>query len=330
MALRYSAGLFLKVAALVIALLGSLGDLSAQTLDKIRLGYSGTGINNYVLEMGKRQGIFRRNGIELEVVYVNSGSLLNQGLISGTFDLAFSQGSEAMIAKLRGADVRITAVVANRFNHVYLAAPSITTFKQLKGKKVAVSRFGSGSHFQTNLALREGGLDPEKDVTVLQIGNSGARITAILSGVVDGTIMAADFVPRAKREGFNVLADLADTKIEYPFLSLNFMGSYIDKNLRLVKALIKSMAESIRALQTDPVNAKVAIRAALKTDDTETIDYALARSVQVLARRPFPTQAGIQTVIDELGKDAAGKNLKFEDYVDLRALRELDKEGAFK
>jgi len=330
MALRYPAGLFLKVAALVIALLGSLGDLSAQTLDKIRLGYSGTGINNYVLEMGKRQGIFRRNGIDLEVVYVNSGSLLNQGLISGTFDLAFSQGSEAMIAKLRGADVRITAVVANRFNHVYLAAPSITTFKQLKGKKVAVSRFGSGSHFQTNLALREGGLDPEKDVTVLQIGNSGARITAILSGVVDGTIMAADFVPRARREGFNVLADLADTKIEYPFLSLNFMGSYIDKNLRLVKALIKSMTESIRALQTDPVNAKVAIRAALKTDDTETIDYALARSVQVLARRPFPTQAGIQTVIDELGKDAAGKNLKFEDYVDLRALRELDKEGTFK
>ena len=330
MALRKSAGLSLRLAAMAFVLLGSLGHLAAQTNDKIRLGYSGTGLNNYVLEMGKRQGIFRRNSIDIEVVYVNSGSLLGQGLIAGTFDLAFSQGSEAMLAKLRGADVRITAVVANRFNHVYLSAPSITSFRQLKGKKVAVSRFGSGSHFQTNLALREGGLDPEKDVTVLQIGNSGARITAILSGVVDGTIMAADFVPRAKREGFNVLADLADTKIEYPFLSLNMMGAYIDKNFRLVKALIKSMAESIRALQTDPVNARVAIRAALKTDDNETIDYALARSVQVLARRPFPTQAGIQTVIDELGKEAAGKNLKFEDYVDLRALRELDKEGAFK
>lgn len=309
---------------------GSVQNLHAQSVEKIRLGYSGTGLNNYVLEMGKRQGIFRRHGIELEVVYVNSGSLLSQGLIAGTFDLAFSQGAEAMLAKLRGADVRIAAVVANRFNHVYLAAPSITSFKQLKGKKVAVSRFGSGSHFQTNLALREGGLDPEKDVTVLQIGNSGARITAILSGVVDGTIMAADFVPRARREGFNVLADLADTKIDYPFLSFNMTGVYIDKNFKLVKSLIKSASESIRALQTDPVNAKVAIRAALKTDDAETIDYALARSVQVLARRPFPTPAGIQTVIDELGKETAGKNLRYEDYVDLRALRELDKEGAFK
>jgi NitT/TauT family transport system substrate-binding protein len=310
--------------------LGFAGNSYAQTLDKIRLGYSGTGINNYTLEMGKRQGIFRRNGIDLEVVYVNSGSLLNQALIAGTFDVAFSQGSEAMVAKLRGADMRIVAVVANRFNHVYLAAPSITSFKQLKGKKVAVSRFGSGSHFQTNLALKEGGIDPEKDVTILQIGNSGARITAILSGVVDGTIMAADFLPKAKREGFNVLADLAETKIEYPFLSLNLMGICIDKNMRIVKALIKSMSESIRALQTDPVNAKVAIRAALKTDDVETIDYALARSVQVLARRPFPTPGGIQTVIDELGKEAAGKNLRFEDYVDMRALRELEKEGFFK
>ena len=114
-----------------------------------------------------------------------------------------------MLAKLRGADMRITAVVANRFNHVYLTAPAITSIKQLKGKKVAVSRFGSGSHFQSNLALKEGGLDPDKDVTVLQIGNSGARMAAILSGTVDGTIMAADFVPRAKKEGFNVVADLA-------------------------------------------------------------------------------------------------------------------------
>jgi NitT/TauT family transport system substrate-binding protein len=314
-------------------LLCSLGfdtALFAQSLEKVRLGYSGTGLNNYTLEMAKRLGIFRRNGLDVEVVYVNSGSLLNQALIAGTFDVSYSQGSESMMAKLRGADMRIVAVIANRFNHVYLTAPSITSFKQLKGKKVAVSRFGSGSHFQTNLALKDGGLDPEKDVTILQIGNSGARITAILSGVVDGTIMAADFVPKAKREGFNVLADLADTKIEYPFLSLNMMGGFIDRNLRMAKALIKSMSESIRALQTDSDNAKLAIRAALKTDDVETIDYALSRSVRVLDPRPFPTPGGIQTVLDEIGKEAKGKTFRYDDFVDMRALRELEKEGYFK
>lgn len=127
-----------------------------------------------------------------------------------------------------------------------------------------------------------------------------------------------------------MLTDLADTKLEYPFLSLNMLGSYIDKNLKLVKALIKGMSESTRALQTDSANAKAAIRLALKTDDLETIDYALMRSVRVLDRRPFPTPGGIKTVLDELGSEVKGKTLKFEDFVDLRALRELEKEGAFK
>jgi len=301
-----------------------------QTLEKMRLGYSGTGLNNYVLEMGRRAGLFRKNGLDLEIVYVNSGSLLNQALIAGTFDISFSQGSEAMMAKLRGADMRITAVVANRFNHVYLTAPAITSIKQLKGKKVAVSRFGSGSHFQSNLALKEGGLDPEKDVTILQIGNSAARMAAILSGTVDGTIMAADFVPKAKKEGFNIVADLADTKIEYPFLSLNFMGSYVDRNLKMVKALIKGMSESIRALQTDSAAAKAVVRTVLRTDDVDTIEYATMRSIRVLDRRPFPTVAGIQTVLDELGKEPKAKSMKFEDFVDLRALRALEQEGVFK
>lgn len=319
-----------SLAAILLVVAAPLGPGYSQGLDKMRLGYSGTGLNNYVLEMGRRGGIFRKNGLDLEVVYINSGSLLNQALIAGTFDVSFSQGSEAMLAKLRGADMRITAVIANRFNHVYLTASTITSIKQLKGKKVAVSRFGSGSHFQSNLALKEGGLDPDKDVTILQIGNSAARMAAILSGTVDGTIMAADFVPRAKKEGFNVVADLANSKIDYPFLSLNMMGNYIERNPKMVKSLIKSMSESIRALQTDLPAAKVVVRTVLRTEDVETVDYATMRSIQVLARRPFPTSAGIQTVLDELGKEPKAKSSKFEDFVDLRALRELDQEGAFK
>ena len=314
----------------VLCMITSGGVVHGQTLDKIRLGNSGTGINNYLLDIGRRSGIFRKNGLDLEAIYVSSGSLLNQALIGGTFDMIMSQGSEAMLAKLRGADVRITAVVANRFNHVYLAGPSITSIKQLKGKKVAVSRFGSGSHFQTNLALKDGGLDADKDVTILQIGNSSARMAAILSGTVDGTIMAADFVPKARKEGLNILMDLADTKIEYPFLSIHMMGSYIDRNLRIVKALIKGLSESIRALQTDPALAKTAIRAALRIDDAETVDYALQRSIRVLDPRPFPTPAGIQTVLDEFSKELKVKTGKFEDFVDMRALRELEKEGYFK
>jgi len=302
-----------------------------QGIEKINIGYSGTGITQYVLEMPRRLGIYRKNGLDPLTVYVGSGSLLSQALIGGSFDIAFSQGSEAMLARLRGADQRIVASVANRFNHVYMTAPSITSIKQLKGKKIAVSRFGSGSHFMTNLVLREGGLDPERDVSVLQIGNSGSRLAAILTGSVDGTIMAADFIPQAKKEGLNVLVDLADTKIEYPFLTFNMMGPVVDRRFNIIKAFIKSISEGIYMLQTDSVAAKAAIKAALRTDDLETIEFAAMRSAKVLERRPFPTRAALQTVVEELSpKEPKAKSSKFEDFVDLRALREVEREGGLR
>jgi len=321
------------LASFFVCLLVSVSpvDLHAQALEKFRIAYSGTGTNAYVTEIAQRNGIFRRNGLDPEIIYIGSGSLLMQALISGTFLVAISQGSEAMIAKLHGVDVRISAAIANHFNHVFLTARNITTLRQLKGKKVAVSRFGSGSHFMTNLVLKEGGIDPEKDVTALQIGNSAARMAAILSGTVDGTIMAGDFIPKARKEGFNVLVDLADSNIEYPFLTLNILGTVIDRNFKTVKALIKSASEAIRVLQTDPVAAKAAIKATLRTDDPETLEFAAVRSARVLERRPFPTPAGIQMVLEELSsKEPKAKSGKFEDFVDLRALRELDREGAFK
>jgi ABC-type nitrate/sulfonate/bicarbonate transport system substrate-binding protein len=315
--------------ALLYLLLASL--LPAQEIQKIKIGYSGTGITQYALELPKRLGIFKKNGLDPEIVYVGSGSLLNQALVAGTFDLSLSQGSEAMVAKLQGVDQRIVASIANRFNHVYLTHPSITSLKQLRGKRVAVSRFGSGSHFITNLVLKEAGLDPEKDVTVFQVGNSSSRLAAIMAGSVDGSIMAADFIPRAKKEGFNVLVDLAESKIDYPFLTFIMMSPQIDRNLRMVKAVIKSMSEGIRVFQTDRKAAKEIIKIALRTDDPETLDFAVERSARVLERRPFPTVAGINMVLEELSpKNPKAKSAKFEDFVDLRALKELEQEGLFK
>jgi NitT/TauT family transport system substrate-binding protein len=303
----------------------------AQELQKVNVGYSGTGISQYTLEIARRQGLFRKNGLDPVIVYVGSGSLLGQALIGGSFDIAFSQGSESVQAKLRGADMRIVAAIANHFNHVFLSHPSITSLKQLKGKRVAVSRFGSGSHFMTDLLVKEAGLDPKKDVSVLQIGNSSSRMAAIMAQSVDGTIMAADFVPMAKKQGFNILADLADTNLEYPFLTFHMMEPVIERNLKMVKAFIKSISEGIRVLKTDRNAAKAAIQAALKTNDAETLDYAATRSAKVLEVRPFPTVAGIQTVLEELSeKEPKARTSKFEDFVDLRALRELEKEGVFK
>ncbi len=311
--------------------LSHFNNASAQEPKKIALCFSGTGINQYVLGITQKNRIFLRNGIDPLIVYIGSGSLMSQALVAGTFDVALSIGSESMVTKLRGADRRIIAVIANHFNHVYITRPEITSIRQLKGGKVAISRFGSGSEFMTDLVLKEGGLNPKKDVTMLQIGNSSARLAALLSRGVDGSIMTADFIPRAKKLGLNVLVDLAESKIEYPFLALSMMGFNIQHNTTIVKGLIRSISDGIRLFQTDRSAAKAAIGEALRTNDPETLGFVATRSAKVLERRPFPTRGGIQTALDELSEaEPAGKNGRFEDFVDLRALRELDQEGVFK
>ena len=209
----------------------------SQQLTKLKIGYSGTGNTQYLLELPRRQGIFRKNGLDPEIVYVTSGSLLSQALIAGNFDVALTRGTTPMLGKLRGSEQLIVANYSNHFNDVFLAAPEITAVKQLKGKRIAVSRFGSGSHILTNLVLKQAGLDPQKDVTVLQIGNSAARLAAIMSRSIEGSLISIDFVPRARGEGLHVLVDLTESKVEYPVLSFFVMGPVMENNRRTVREL---------------------------------------------------------------------------------------------
>jgi NitT/TauT family transport system substrate-binding protein len=289
-------------------------------------------IPNYILELPRRQGVFRKNGLDPEIVYVTSGSLLSQALIAGNFDVALTRGTTPMLGKLRGSEQLIVANYSNHFNDVFLAAPEITAVKQLKGKRIAVSRFGSGSHILTNLVLKQAGLDPQRDVTVLQIGNSAARLAAIMSRSIEGSLISIDFVPRARREGLHVLVDLTESKVEYPVLSFFMMGPVIEHNRRTVKALIKSISEGVRIFQTDVVAAKAVIKAALRTDDPETLELTASRVGKSLEYKPVPTVAAIQTALDELRAidPAKVQTAKFDDFVDLRAVRELEQEGFFK
>ena len=310
----------------------SFNPARSQQLTKLKIGYSGTGNTQYLLELPRRQGVFRKNGLDTEIVYVTSGSLLSQALIAGNFDVALTRGTTPMLGKLRGSEQLIVANYSNHFNDVFLAAPEITAVKQLKGKRIAVSRFGSGSHILTNLVLKQAGLDPQRDVTVLQIGNSAARLAAIMSRSIEGSLISIDFVPRARREGLHVLVDLTESKVEYPVLSFFMMGPVIEHNRRTVKALIKSISEGVRIFQTDVVAAKAVIKAALRTDDPETLELTATRVGKSLEYKPLPTVAAIQTALDELRAidPAKVQTAKFDDFVDLRAVRELEQEGFFK
>jgi ABC-type nitrate/sulfonate/bicarbonate transport system substrate-binding protein len=189
---------------------------NARAIDKIVLGYSGVGSGEEVHHFAKEVGLFKKYGLDVEIVYIPGGSTVVQSMIAG--DVQFGRGSatEVVTAHLAGFPLKILTALINKFVYSFVTPMSIARPQDLKGRAVAVSRFGSGSDFITRLALKSWGLEPVKDVTILQIGNSPERLAAVAGGKVQGSILSLSQTPRAKKLGLRVLADLSQIDAEYP------------------------------------------------------------------------------------------------------------------
>src|SRR5207344_2683573 len=151
------------------------------------------------------------NGIDAQVIYVQGGGVLVQGMLSGNIPVALTSGSQAVASNLAGSDIVLFSTLHAGAGPRYLGVnKEIQSAAQLKGKKLAVSRFGSSSDFILRFALRKAGLDPDKDIAVLQIGNSPDRLAAMRNGQISGTMLTVEDRWAAEKFGFRTLLDVYD------------------------------------------------------------------------------------------------------------------------
>jgi NitT/TauT family transport system substrate-binding protein len=301
----------------------------ADSAEKVILGYSGVGSGEEVHHLAKQMGIFKKYGLDVEIVYIPGGSTVVQAMVAG--DVQFGRGSsnEVVSAHLAGFPLKIISSLINKFVYSFVTPPSIAKPQDLKGKSVAVSRFGSGSDFITRLALKSWGLEPVKDVTILQVGNSPERLAAIASGKVFGSILSLSQTPRAKKLGLRVLADLSQIDAEYPQGVLYVSSALIEKRPELIRDFMKAYVEAIRQFKINlPAAYNVIEKNTGLKDKGEIEEYHAILTKNFLLSNPLPTVAGIKTVLDDLGaKNPKVRELKPEDLIDTRFLRELKDSG---
>src|SRR6266550_3129707 len=315
---------------LIVALL--LLPEHARAIDKIVLGYSGVGSGEEVHHFAKEVGLFKKYGLDVEIVYIPGGSTVVQSMIAG--DVQFGRGSatEVVTAHLAGFPLKILTALINKFVYSFVTPMSIARPQDLKGKAVAVSRFGSGSDFITRLALKSWGLEPVKDVTILQIGNSPERLAAVAGGKVQGSILSLSQTPRAKKLGLRVLADLSQIDAEYPQGVLYAPPALIEKRPDLIGAFLKAYIEALQQFKTNrPVAYNVIAKNSGIKDKSDIEEYHKLLTTKFLLDYPLPTVAGMKTVLDDLGaKNPKIRELKPEDLLDTRFLRNLKESGAIK
>jgi NitT/TauT family transport system substrate-binding protein len=178
-------------------------------LTKLNVGYVGITSDNAAAFIARDTGIYARNGLDVQLIYMNSGSTAVAALISGDTPITQTAGPGVINASMNGSDTVMIAGGNVTLDYWMLSRPEIKTAEQLKGGAVAISRFGSLSEFLTRSALRQAGVDP-KDVTMVQIGATPARFTTLAGGMVDATILWFPVTERAKAAGLNKLFDLKD------------------------------------------------------------------------------------------------------------------------
>src|SRR5689334_22758528 len=233
-----------KTAGIIFAVLFSFAfsPRFASALESIIIGYPTTSSQFAPLWFARDTGLYEKYGLDGKLVFIQGGSVLIQAMLAGQAQASQNGIAETMSAVLRGGDVRILGVTSKIFPYSLVVAKGIKTSKELVGGKLAVNRIGDVSAIASRVALRNLGLNPDKDVAMLQIGGSPQRVAALQSGAVQAA--ALDFMSglRLAKLGYTTLAQL---NLNYPYLGPVVSGKFLRETPALAEAFLKAFLESI-------------------------------------------------------------------------------------
>ena len=298
-------------------------------LQKINVAYSSISGNVSPLWITQDKGFFRKYGLDVQAILIESGTTTAQALVAGDISFASVAGPAAIQSNLRGADVVMVAGVINTLIFQLYTERGITRPDQFKGKAVGVTRFGSATDFAMRYALDKYGIDATKEVSVLQLGNQPAQLAALEAGKVQGVMLSAPTSLRAKKMGFPMLADLQMLGLEYQHTSIATSRALIKSKPDLVRDFMRAYIEGIHYAKTHRKESMEVLAKYLRTDDKDLLDDTYESILLTLVpEKPYPTLKGVQIILRELGaKDPVARSARPEQFVDTSIVKELESSG---
>src|SRR4029078_4646135 len=294
-------------------------------VQRINVAYSSIAGRVSPLWVTQDRGFFRKYGLDVQAILIESGTTTAQALVAGDISFASVAGPPAIQSNLRGADVVMIAGVINTLIFQLYTERGITRPDQFKGKAVAVTRFGSATDFAMRYALDKYGIDAAKDVSVLQLGNQPAQLAALEAGKVQGAMLSAPTSLRAKKMGFPMLADLQMLGLEYQHTSIATSRALIKSKTDLVRDFMRAYIEGIHYAKTHRKESMEVLAKYLRTDDKDVLDDTYESILLTLVpEKPYPTLKGVQIILRELGaKDPVARSARPEQFVETSIVKGL-------
>jgi len=291
-----------------------------------------TSLQHLPVLVGKDAGLFAKQGLNVEPIHIRGGALITTMIMSGTVQFSGAGAESVVSARIEGGDVTLIACPADTDVVYFVGRPEIKNAAQLKGKSSAVTRLGSTTHFYLRAALRSLGLDPEKDMTILQLGGGAEIVTAMRSGRVAAAALPYRNTYSLIQAGWPLLVDQSTANFIYPSSCVATSRTFVKNNPTIVERFLKAYVEAIRLIKKDSAAAEQSIKKWHRETDAGFIKKTAEVYAKIFKPIPYVSDQGLEIVLKELAtrrpvsKDFLGKPELFRDHAPLEKLLKESKE----
>ena len=251
-------------------------------------------------------------------------------LMSG--EVAISQGGVvgSITSNMRGSGTYTILGGADRFPYQLIVSPAIKQISDLKGKRFAVSRIGSADHTAAMFVLPKLGVQPDKEMNIVQVGPVPARFAALVNGSVQGALLIPPETVKAKELGYKVLSNFADIEINYQQNGVYTTRNFINKRPDMLRRFAVAYSEGNHYIHTNSEGTQRIMRKYLHGDEKAIREAYTEVVLKATPKIPYPSKPGIQTLLDFLAKSSPeAASAKPDDFIDTRFVKELEDSGLY-
>jgi NitT/TauT family transport system substrate-binding protein len=303
--------------------------------DKIKYPYSPISWNSLPWWMAKDAGHFERNGLDVDLFYEGASSVIVQAMLAGEANFGGLAGPAIVSNVISGGDVIQIAAVVKTFTVPMFSAPQIKEVAQLKGQKVAVSRFGSISHIAAQNIFQKAGVT---GATVVQSGGTPESAAMLMSGTVAAAMVPPPQSFMLKEKGFRELVSVKQFRewnIPVVENGVAARRSFVDKNPAVALRMVRSVFEAIKTIYTNKDLSMKTLAKYTKVNDEKILEESYRFSLDGLSKEGSMAPEAFSALVEQLVSqkaidEAASKKLPVSAYFDNRFVNELERDGFFK
>jgi NitT/TauT family transport system substrate-binding protein len=309
------------LACTVCLFLGSAPSHSqSQAAMPVRIAYSALSAGIGVLWLTHEQGIFRKHGLDSNLVYMRSGTTATQALLAGEIRFNHVSPAPILVAWAQGADMVWVGTTVHQMVFTLLTDNSITKGPDLKGKRIGITRLGSASDLAVRETLEHFGLSP-KDATMIAMGGIPEILAGMRAGAVNAGILSPPTSTAARDLGYRALLHIPDLGKEFTFSGIAAKRSLVQTQPEITKAFMAALTEGAKVYKEDSRAAVRVLRKYMRVED-RILESGYKEYDAAISSPPYPSLKGLEALRDSLIESTPQlKQVDLRNFIDDRFVK---------